>query len=169
MKDSLNYPPHCHWRAHGVQHRRQKISFLFLLVIALLGECASQGKPRWSSISVPTFDPLRSSCSPQDTGSTTFAQYGSHLWTVWSLSVSHLPSLQLILLPPSSSDALLISHLNGQIACTSKCKMKTVKLLDNNIEHFSDSGAGHNFLNRTKKVLTIKKWINLTILRIYFN
>lgn len=42
--------------------------------------------------------------------------------------------------------------------------MKTVELLEKHIgEHFSDPGVGHNFL-RTRKILTINKLINLTIL-----
>ena len=61
-----------------------------------------------------------------------------------------------------------------QINCRSKYKIKTVKLLEENIgEHFSDPGVGHSFLNRTQKVLTIKKidkfgYINI-ILRISFH
>lgn len=116
----------------------------------LHGECASQGSPGGQA---HQSRPLTLLVSLLPSGHRL-----SHLCLVWKPLVDSLVfsyrSISLhyhsyYFLPPPQ---ICLSHLTPetesiQIACTSKCKIETVKLLDKNIEHFSDPVAGHNFLN----------------------
>lgn len=146
--------------------QRKKISLLFLLVIAFFRHRSSrQGRQRQRSPSVSAFDPsvipvtLRIRLHTLAWWAATCGRSGL------SLSLSP-PFTAVVPFPPPPQMPFSLHGIKKltQIACRSKCKMKTVELLEKHIgECFSDPGVGHNFL-RTWKVLTIKTQIHLTML-----